>query len=177
MMAVAALGFGVNLLSAWILFPARDLNLNVKGALFHVMADILGSLGTVVTAGIIMITHLSWPDTVISVIIAGMVLFNAVRVVKEALTILMESAPERLDVESIRKHLEAKPSITDVHDLHVWTITTGKEALLAHVRVSQEAFSYDTAQELEKDLRDTYDLCHITVQLEPPGFEEEDILF
>ncbi len=177
MLWVACTGLLINLLAAWILFPARDSNLNVKVALFHVMADILGSAGTIFTAVGILLFQATWLDTLTSVVIASLVLFNAGRVVKEAAHILLEAAPGRLDVGGVKRYLQGKPGVTDVHDLHIWTITTGKEALLAHVRVTQEAFNYATAQHLEKDLRERFDLCHITVQLEPPGFEEDEILF
>lgn len=177
MLAVAGFGLFLNLVAAKVLFPAKDSNLNVKGALFHLMADIADSLGTMLTAVGIMLFHWMFLDTVISVIIALVVLINAARVFQEAFHILMEAAPDHLQVDRIRDFVLARPGVTNVHDLHVWTITMGKEALLAHVRVNAEAFSHDMARSLEKQLRDTFNLCHITVQLEPPGFEEGEIPF
>lgn len=177
MLLVASMGLLINLLAAWILFPARGENLNVKGALYHIVADILGSGGTILTAAGILIFKAMWLDTLISAVIACMVLYNAGRILREAVHILLEAAPDRLSVDAVRQFIHDREGVTDVHDLHIWTITTGKEALLAHVRVTREAFSYHTAQTLEKELRDTFDLCHITVQLEPPGFEEDEILF
>jgi cobalt-zinc-cadmium efflux system protein len=173
MLAVAGLGLLLNLVAARVLFPAREFNLNVKGALFHIMADVISSLGTMLTALGILMFHISWLDSVISVVIASLVLHNAIRIFFEAFNILMEAAPQHLDVGRIRDHLVRQPGVSDVHDLHVWTITTGKNALLAHVRVQDDAFRHETAQALEASLRGAFDLCHITVQLEPPGFEEE----
>lgn len=173
MLGVALLGLLVNLVAAWLLYPVRDLNLNVKGALFHVMADVINSLGTMLAAAIVLFWKVMWVDTLASVLISALVLHNAWKIFSEAFGILMEAAPRKLDVEKIRSFILARPGVTDLHDLHVWTITTGKEALLAHVRVTEEAFRHETSRELEKQLRETFDLCHITVQLEPPGFEEE----
>jgi cobalt-zinc-cadmium efflux system protein len=177
MMAVAIFGLVINIISARILFPARELNLNVKGALFHLMTDIMNSIGEMLTAAGILFFHLNWLDTLVSIIIAVLVLYNASRLFLEAINILMESAPGHLNIEDIRRFILQKHGVTDVHDLHVWTITTGKDALLAHVRVTDERFTYQTAHHLERELRETFDLCHITVQLEPPGFEEEAIPF
>jgi cobalt-zinc-cadmium efflux system protein len=173
MLGVSICGLLINIISARVLFPAKELNLNVKGALFHIMADIVNSLGESLTAVAILLFHATWLDTLVSVLIASLVFLNALHVFKEALNILMESAPSHLDLEAIRSFVMDKPGVTDVHDLHVWTITTGKDALLAHVRVDDEYFGYQTAQSIEKSLREAFDLCHITVQLEPPLFEEE----
>jgi cobalt-zinc-cadmium efflux system protein len=177
MLLVAGFGLFLNLISAAVLYPAKDLNLNVKGALFHIMTDILDSVGTMLAALGILLFHVMWLDTLISAIIASLVLYNATRVFWEAFNILMESAPRQLSVSAIKAFIQSRVGVLDVHDLHIWTITTGKEALLAHVRVTEEAFQHETARNLEKDLREHFDLCHITVQLEPPGFEEEALLF
>lgn len=177
MLGVAVVGLLINALSARILYPAKEANLNVKGALFHVMADILNSLGEIVTAVGILLFKLYWLDTAVSVIIAALVFYNAGHVFWEAVNILMESAPRRLNVAEIRDFILRHPGVDDVHDLHIWTITTGKDALLAHVRVHGDAFRHETARTLEKELRERFELCHITVQLEPPGFEEGEIPF
>lgn len=177
MMGGAFLGLLINLLSARILYPARELNLNVKGALLHVIADILNSVGEMITAACIILFHIFWLDTIISVIIAALIFVNAARLLRTTLNILMESSPPHLNVAGIRDFIQRQPGVTEVHDLHVWTITTGKNALLAHVRVAQDAFRHDAAREMEQCLRDAFDLCHITIQLEPPGFQESTIPF
>ncbi len=177
MLAVAGLGLVINLAAAAVLYPVREFNLNVKGALLHIVADLLNSAGTMLAALGILLFHLTWLDTAVSVLIALLVLWNASRIFAEAFNILMESAPRRLSPETVRDYIMRHDGVTDVHDLHIWTITTGRDALLAHVTVTQDAFSHQTVCGLERDLRETFDLCHITVQLEPPGFEEDEILF
>ncbi|WP_373531033.1 cation diffusion facilitator family transporter [Vampirovibrio sp.] len=177
MLGVAVLGLVINLISAYILYPSREFNLNVKGALLHILTDIANSVGEMGAAIAILWFGFNWMDALISLLIAMLVLYNALRVMKEALHILMEAAPSRLSVPHIRDFILRRPGVQDVHDLHVWTITTGKEALLAHVRVEESLFHYQSAQQLEKELRETFDLCHITVQLEPPEFNEAEIPF
>jgi len=176
MLGVSMAGLLINFISAKLLYPDKELNLNVKGALFHIMSDIANSLGEIIAAIGIMLFHMTWLDTFISMVIALLVFYNAARVFKEALHILMEAAPQHLDVEKIRDYIMSQPGVMDVHNLHVWTITTGKEALLAHVRVTEDTFAYPSAQNLENDLRQRFELCHITIQLEPPGFVEESII-
>jgi cobalt-zinc-cadmium efflux system protein len=129
------------------------------------------------TAASIVMFHVLWLDACMSVIIASLVLYNAFRIFKEAFHILMEFAPKRLNIPQIEQFIRGQDGVLDVHDLHIWTITTGKDALLAHVKVTQEAFKHDIARALEKDLREQFELCHITVQLEPPDFVEEAIPF
>ena len=89
----------------------------------------------------------------------------------------MESAPKNIALPDLRKFIENLQGVVSVHDLHVWTITTGKDALLAHVVVSPEHFAHHTVERLENALRDEYGLCHITLQLEPPDFKEDELPF
>lgn len=177
MLGVALLGLLINIISAYILYPSRERNLNVKGALFHILTDIANSLGEMGTAILIMLFRLNWMDALISLAISVLVLYNALRISSESLRILMEASPKHLDIPHIKDFILRRPGVKDVHDLHVWTITTGREALLAHVQVQDRLFHYETAQQLEKELRDAFDLCHITVQLEPEGFVEAEIPF
>jgi cobalt-zinc-cadmium efflux system protein len=177
MLAVAGVGLLINLVSAKLLYPVKELNLNVKGALFHIMADIADSLGTMLTAGAIMLFQVTWLDSLMSVLIASLVLYNACRIFRDAFHILMEAAPGHLHLPTVEQFIRQRSGVLDVHDLHVWTITTGKDALLAHVKVTQEAFRHEIARALEKDLREQFELCHITIQLEPPDFVEEAIPF
>lgn len=177
MLIVAMLGLVINTISAIILYPAKDASLNVKGALFHILADLISSIGTIIAALGILFFHLTWLDTVISTLIAALLLYNASRVFWEAFNILMESAPARLPLATVKDFILRRSGVLDVHDLHLWTITTGKDALLVHVQVNRESFHHETTRQLEQDLRERFDLCHITIQLEPPGFEEEAALF
>ena len=177
MLGVSLVGLVINIVSAVVLYPSRDMNLNVKGALFHLMADIADSVGTFLTALGVLLFHITWLDTLLSSIIAALVMMNAIRLFREAFNILMESAPPHLPLQTIREYILARPTVLGVHDIHIWTVTTGKDALLAHVQVEQENFNQQTVRQLEHDLRERFDFCHLTIQLEPPGFEEAPIPF
>ncbi len=177
MFVVATGGLIINLISASLLLPAKDLNLNIKGAYFHVIADFLGSIGTLISAAVIMIFQVAWVDAGISILIAFLVLSNAIRILIEALHILMEAAPSHLSFEVVQGFIENTHGVRSVHDLHIWTITTGKDALLAHVVVEPDHFRHDTVMSIERALREKFDLCHITLQLEPPDFQEDEIPF
>lgn len=177
MMLVSLIGLAINLMSARILRPAINTNLNIKGAFFHVMADLWASGGTLVSALLIMYLKLTWLDTLLSAAIASLVIFNALRLLKEALHVFLEAAPHHLNPETLNQFLQGFPGVREVHDLHLWTITTGKEALLTHVVVDPEHFHPETLNNLETALRDKFQLCHITIQLEPVGFEEHALPF
>jgi len=177
MFGVACFGLVINAVAVWVLFPDRHLSLNVKSSLWHVVGDVADSIGTMVSGAFVFYLHWMWVDTLMSILIAGLILFNACRIFREAMRILMEAAPRRLNLDAVETTLKSHPGVLDVHDLHIWTITTGRDALLAHVKVSQDAFRDEVARALEGTLRKRYDLCHITLQMEPPDFIEEVIPF
>jgi len=177
MFCVATIGLLLNLVSAILLYPSREMNLNVKGALFHLMTDIADSVSTLLASISVMYFHWFWVDSALSLVIATLVGFNAVRLFKEAFHILLEAAPNPQLVESIEHFIRHRPGVLDVHDLHLWTITTGKTALLVHVKVNSHHFNSQTVEELEHSLREHFDLCHLTLQLEPEVFQEAPIPF
>ncbi|MGE0200256.1 MAG: cation diffusion facilitator family transporter [Candidatus Melainabacteria bacterium] len=172
MLAVAVAGLVLNLLAFWVLRPSRKENLNIRGAYLHVVSDLLGSAGTILSGLMVVLFQWHWTDLVISLLIAGIVLLNAIHLLAQSLNILLEASPTPGHPVRIREALLADSAVQSVHDLHFWTITTGKEALLAHVVVAPEAFRQSTIQSLEAMLRERFQLCHITLQLEPAGFEE-----
>jgi len=177
MFSVATIGLILNLVSAILLYPSREMNLNVKGALFHLMTDIADSVSTLLASISVMYLHWFWVDSALSVVIATLVGFNAIRLFKEAFHILIEAAPSPQFVEAIDHFIRHFPGVLDVHDLHLWTITTGKTALLVHVKVNNEHFHSKTVEKLEHELREHFDLCHLTLQLEPEQFQEAPIPF
>ncbi|MEB3287869.1 MAG: cation diffusion facilitator family transporter [Vampirovibrionales bacterium] len=177
MIAVASIGLILNLFSLGILKPSKNRNLNIRGAYLHVMTDMAGSAGTLISAILIWFTHWLWLDLALSILIALLVFSNAIRILAEALHILLEAAPRSIDLNAVERFLLSLPNVKDVHDLHVWTITTGKDALLVHTTVAGEHFVFDTATHIEQQLRERFGFCHITVQLEPEGFEEAMLPF
>ena len=126
----------MNLFAARLLSDAASHNLNVRGALLHVISDVLGSLGALVSGLVVLLTGWTAADAVASVVIAALVLFSSWTLVREAVDILMEAVPQHIDLDELRRALEAVPGTTEVHDLHVWSLTTGRYALSAHAVIA-----------------------------------------
>ena len=133
MLAIACGGLAVNGVGLWILRAGPDAGLNVRGAWLHVLTDALGSIQAIVAGGLIWLFGWNWVDPVASVLIGGLVIFSSWSLVRQSVSVLMEGAPGNINVDEVREALESIPGVTNVHDLHVWTITSGFAALSAHL--------------------------------------------
>lgn len=172
MMGIAIGGLLVNLITLKILHGGRNDNLNLKGAWLHVMTDALGSIGAILAGGAIILFEWTWVDPLASVLIVGLVVFSSVHLLKAAVSVLMENSPSNIDVEEVLHAMQQTTDVTGVHDLHIWTIGSGLDSLSAHV-VAEESVSYpELLSTLREMLRLQFGIEHITLQLEPPGFEE-----
>ena len=177
MLTVAVVGLGVNLVGAFLLHSHSHHNLNLRGAYLHVLGDLLGSVGAIAAAVTILLTGWMPADPLISVFIALLILVSAWRLVKEATDVLMEAAPEHIDVEEVRRALEKIPGLHDVHDLHVWTLTSGFVALSGHGVVEDLEEQGRILEEITSRMEER-GIRHVTFQLEPrplytiPGMEE-----
>lgn len=174
----ALVGLVANLVSLSLLMRGQKDSLNVRGAFLEVLADTLGSLTVLVSAGIILLTGWQAADPIASLVIGLMIVPRTVKLLKETLNVLLEAAPKGVDMAEVRAHILALPGVEDVHDLHAWTITSGMPVLSAHVVVDQEAL--DTVghekllHELQGCLGDHFDVAHCTFQLEPSGHAEHE---
>lgn len=177
MLIIALGGLIINLISAFKLHGTQGDNLNMKGAYLHVLGDLLGSLGAIAAAILILTQHFYLADSLFSLIIAALVLISAVKLIGEAIDILLESSPSHINVASVREAMLGLCGVVSVHDLHVWTIASGKDALSAHVVVEQDAFNHETLSCLQDCLKKQFGISHLTLQLEPPDFEEDEIHF
>jgi cobalt-zinc-cadmium efflux system protein len=189
MMGVAAGGLVVNLIGLALLHARREDSLNLRGAWLHVLSDALGSLAALTAGGLAWGLGWTLADPVASVIIALLVLRGAWRLMDDAVHVLMEGAPPHIDVEAVRAALAAVPGVVAVHDLHVWTITSGMICVSVHVVVPdgaadgckgpQRQREADAGPELlhrlSQLLRARFGIAHATIQIEPPGFEESDL--
>ncbi|MGI9657332.1 MAG: cation diffusion facilitator family transporter [Gaiellaceae bacterium] len=166
MLGIAAIGLAVNLGAAGILHRGRTDSLNVEAAFRHVVADVLGSLG-VIAAGVVIVTT-GWEraDPTVSVIIGLLVLASSWTILRDATRILLEAAPADLDVAAVGRRLSAHPGVRNVHDLHVWTITSGFPALSAHVLVAAKEDCHRRRAELETILHDEFGIDHTTLQVD-----------
>jgi cobalt-zinc-cadmium efflux system protein len=173
MFIVALGGLIINIISASLLHAEHKSDLNLKGAYLHVLGDLLGSVGALAAAGMILLFDFRLADPLFSVVIAILVLFSATKLVLEAVNILLEGSPSHINVASVKQEILGLCGVLAVHDLHVWTITSGKDALAAHVVVEKDAFNAETLTCIQKCLREKFGLSHVTLQLEPPDFEED----
>lgn len=172
MAAVATGGLVVNLVSLRLLHGSRDENLNLQGAWLHVLSDTLGSIQAVAAGVLIHSFGWTWVDAAASVLIALLVVASAWGLLRESVSVLMESAPGHLDVDEVRDAILRLEGVTGVHDLHVWTITSGLDALSAHVDHEAGVEPAELLGRIRARLHEGFGLDHLTIQLEPAGFEE-----
>ena len=177
MLGIASGGLGVNLLGLWILGGGRQENLNIRGAWLHILTDALGSLGAIIAGLAIWISGWNWIDPAVSALIGLLVIYSAWRLVMESVLVLMEIAPRAIDVDRVRDVMLATPGVSGVHDLHIWTITSGLDSLSAHVAVRHDHPPNDLLAQLRSMLHERFGIDHITIQIEPEDFEERQCSF
>jgi cobalt-zinc-cadmium efflux system protein len=166
MMAIAAIGLLANVASgAYLMRGARE-NLNVRGALYHVAGDALGSIAALVAGALIWLANLRSADALAGLAIAVLLVASAVRLVRESVEILLEGAPRHLDLDAIGREVARLPGVARVHDLHIWTVTSGFLAMSAHVEVRRS---------VHRLLHQRYEIAHTTIQTEsaPPLLQVE----
>lgn len=172
MSIVATAGLLINLISAYILFKHQSGNLNVKGALYHVLSDALGSVGAIV-AGIIMITtQWYYADSLVSVLVSVLIIKGAWVLFRDSTHILLEGTPKNIDLDAVQNCICSNENVISVHDLHAWTLTQGFEALSAHVVVKNMVNSEDVLSKLKQELSSRFNISHVTLQLEIQECEE-----
>lgn len=170
MLLISVIGLVVNILVAWIMMRGGDTedNLNMRGAFLHVLSDMLGSVGAIVAALLMMFFDWGWADPIASVIVAILVLRSGFYITKAAIHVLMEGTPHNVDVDDVIQTLERTIGIHKIHDLHIWTITSGLNALSCHAVVDAQmtiAESEQLLRKMEHDLQHK-GISHVTIQLE-----------
>lgn len=167
MMTISVIGLLINILVAWILMKGdTSENLNMRSAFLHVLGDLLGSVGAIIAA--LLIIFLGWniADPIASVIVAALILVSGWRVLKDAIHILMEGKPANVDTEEIKTFFQQQDGVKEVHDLHVWAITSDFNALTAHLTVCEDADRDKILADIEHYLQENFSLEHSTIQLE-----------
>ena len=142
-------------------------SLNVEGAYVEVMSDALGSLGVILGAGVMWITGWAWVDPVIAAGIGLFILPRALRLGREALRVLLQAAPRNLDLAAVTADLAGIDGVVDVHDLHVWTLTSDMDVLTAHLMTSPSTDSHAVLDRAREMLGERHGLHHATLQVEP----------
>jgi len=171
MLLVAIAGLVANLVSMRLLARGRGESLNVRGAYLHVLGDLLGSIGAIVAALVIMTTGWTQADPLISVLISVLIVISAWRLLRESVDVLMESTPPGVDVGEIETGLTAIPGVQCVHDMHVWTVTSGFVALSGHLSIFDPSDYNQVMVAAQNLLRERFGIDHATLQLETPDLE------
>ena len=166
MMGVAAVGLLVNLVGAGMLHTHAHENLNIRGAYLHVLGDLLGSIGAIGAGALILLTGWTPIDAIVSVVIAGLILLGAWRLVKEATSVLLEMVPPHVDMKGVLQDLKSISNLHDVHDLHVWTLTSGFVALSGHGVLDDPTRHQRVLDEIRVRM-EKRGIGHVTFQLEP----------
>lgn len=174
MMLVAAGGLVVNFIALALLHRGSsgpDANLNLRGAWLHVLTDTLGSLQALIAGGLIWAFGWNLADPIASLLISALVVYSSWSLLRETVRVLMEQAPKHISVDEVRATLEGLPGVVAVHDLHVWTITSGMEALSAHLVAIPGTAHAALLTTVREALHDGFHIEHVTVQIEPEAYQ------
>jgi cobalt-zinc-cadmium efflux system protein len=163
---VALVGIAVSFAAAAVLSRASRESLNVRGAFLHVATDAAAFAGTALAGGLILLTGWNRLDPIASLGVAALMLWASWGLLRESASIFLERSPTAIDPEAVGRALVAERDVVEVHDLHVWTVTSGFPALAAHILVAPEADCHAIRRRLERMLRDRFDLEHTTLQVD-----------
>jgi cobalt-zinc-cadmium efflux system protein len=179
LIVVASIGVAVNLVATLTLSKANRRSLNIEGAYRHVLTDLYGFIGTVVAGIVIVSTGFVRADSIVSLVVVGLMLKAALGLLRPALRILLEATPEDIDLEEVRRHLLELHEVASVHDLHVWTLTSSLPILTAHVVVTDDCIKQGEVgrvlDHLQGCLAGHFDVEHSTLQLEAVGHIDHEV--
>jgi cobalt-zinc-cadmium efflux system protein len=172
MIVVAVLGLLVNIVAGWILYDSHQHNLNLHGAFMHVMSDAIGSMGAIVAGVVMYSTGWYLADPLISLFIGVLILYSSWNLIKESLSILMQAVPKSIRLEEVQRTIEGVNGVIEVHDLHVWAVTSGIYTLSAHAVVENGEDLHEVLNGIEATLKENFSIEHTTIQLETESREE-----
>jgi len=175
MLIIASLGLAVNIFGVLILYPSRQHSINLRSAFLHLLADSLGSVAAMAAAVAIMVKGWYWFDPLAGGVISVMIILGSWRLVWEAADILMEATPKHINLDEVQAAMEAHPGVKQIHDLHVWTISSGLYAVSVHVVVGDGQDRDCLTWELEELLKQSFGLEHSTIQTEGKGFHNPQV--
>jgi cobalt-zinc-cadmium efflux system protein len=172
MLAIACIGLVVNLVGIALLRKGSEESLNLKGAYFEVLSDMLTSVGVIVAAGIIWLTGWTYADPIVSAGIGLFILPRTWILLREAVGVLLEGTPSDVNLTAIREVVGLLPGVRGMHDLHVWTLTSGVNAMSAHVVVADTTMHDSVLSAVHVAVRETFEISHLTIQIENAGWGE-----
>lgn len=171
---IAVGGLIVNLFAAFLLHSDHQHDLNMRGAWLHVMGDALGSVAAIVAGVLILAFGWAWADAVSSFLISLIIIFGAWRLIRDSVNVLLEGTPAHINLTAVEETIRKTENVADVHDLHVWTITSGMDALSVHVIHAETVSSKTLLQTIRKKLHDEFGIDHLTIQMETLETETHD---
>ena len=168
MLVVAVIGLLANIAGILLLRRGSHASLNIRGAFWHVLGDTISSVGVIVAGIIIAVTGWRVADPIVAIVIGVIILWGALQLVRESVDILMESVPKDISVEKVVADIKNVPGVREIHDIHIWTITSGIVALSAHLMIEDQmvSLSTDVRDSVNHMLADRYNITHTTLQLE-----------
>jgi cobalt-zinc-cadmium efflux system protein len=175
MTLVAFIGLLINLLGAYILLRIKSKNLNIRGAILHVISDVLGLFGALIAGLVILKTRWYYADPIISILIIVLILRSTWKLFSESIHILLEGTPKGIDLKSLENAIGSHNGVLGVHDLHAWTLSQGFEALSAHLVVEDIKMSQELIEGIKNHLHNEFQITHITLQVETRKCNPGDI--
>jgi len=174
MMVVAVFGLFVNIAAAAILHAGHHHNLNMRGAFLHVLSDAIGSVGAIAAGAIMLATGWYIADPLVSIFIGALILYSSWSLVKDCLSVLMQSVPKGIHLDEVRQTIEAVDGVSKVHDLHVWSVTSDLYTLSAHAVVENGGDFHQVLNGIEDTLKVRFNIEHTTIQLETESREDKE---
>jgi cobalt-zinc-cadmium efflux system protein len=166
LLIVALVGVAVNLAATWTLSKANRQSLNVKGAYLHILTDLAAFVATAIAGAVILLTGFTRADGLAALFVAAIMLWAAYGLIRDSVRILLEAAPEELNPNEVGTAMAAMPGVFEVHDLHLWEVSSGFPALSAHVLVAEDVDCHERRRNLEHLLHERFDLDHTTLQVD-----------
>ena len=174
MLVVAIIGLLANASSAWLLFGKHHENLNIRGAFFHVLTDAIGSMGAILASLAIILSGYALADPLISVVVAILILWSSWIVIRDAVDILLEGTPAHINIVSLREQLGHVDGVGSVHDLHVWTLTSGVLAMSCHIVAENDSYNRtDLLSRVNGLAREQFRIDHSTIQIEESNIQQD----
>jgi cobalt-zinc-cadmium efflux system protein len=172
---IAAGGLLVNLIAAYLLHSDHQHDLNIRGAWLHVMGDLLGSVAAVCAGLAILVFGWIWADAVVSILISAIIIFGAWRLILESVNVLLEGTPRHIELAAVEQTILDTAGVAGVHDLHVWTISSGIDALSAHISHDDSVAHSKLLAMVRSRLHDRFGIDHLTIQMETLDLEAEAV--
>jgi cobalt-zinc-cadmium efflux system protein len=177
MILIATGGLAINLVCAWLLHGDHKDDLNVRGVWLHIIGDALGSVGAILAGALMSLYGWYTADPLFSCLIGVLIIWSSWHLIRESTNVLLEGTPAHINLAAVEDAILQTEGVQDVHDLHVWTITSGREALSAHVIHRETISQAELLTRLRTKLHDRFGVDHLTIQMETPDFEDDTFHF